>query len=83
MKRKIIGTIKYEVYIYRPKSARYGIKGTKNRFVYRQSGRIQGYNEDNKMVFNRPFINLGEMSSIINEHSKKIIVKDFKEQGRW
>ena len=82
--RKVIGTDKFIIYLYNGKNVRGKYLPHPKHFVFRQWGRIQKIDEDNKPIGESlPFVDYGEMISIINKIMRKKVQKVMKERRTW
>jgi hypothetical protein len=83
MPKKIEGTNKFVVYLYNGKMVRGGEAKPKH-FVYRQWGRVQKVDENNKPVGESiPFTDYGEMLTAINKVMRKSSMKNLKRHRTW
>lgn len=83
MARKVEGTEKFIIYLYNGKMVRGGSSIPKH-FVYRQWGRIQKVDKNNKPVGNSiPFTDYGEMLTAINRVMRKSVMKNLKGHRTW
>lgn len=84
MQRRIEGTVKFELYMFRAK----GIRGTTHskprHYAYYQWGRIWKLDENGRKIDpSKPFKNYGEMIDFINAIMRKAVMKDLKARGVW
>ena len=83
MVRQVLGTDKFIVYFYNGKAIRGGTSKPKH-FVYRQWGRVQKVNENNKPIGESiPFTDYGEMITAINKVMRKSAMKNLKVHRTW
>ena len=83
MTRQIEGTNKFILYLYNGKAVRGGTSKPKH-FVYRQWGRIQKVDKNNKPIGESiPFTDYGEMITAINKVMRKSAMKNLKEKRIW
>ena len=83
MARKVKGTEKFVVYLYNAKMVRGGSSKPKH-YVYRQWGRIQKVDENNKPVGNSvPFIDYGGMVTAMNRIMRKKVMENLKGHKTW
>jgi len=83
VKRKIEGTVKFEVYLYRAKAVRKKKILKPKDYVYKQGGIIVIRNESQDIIASKPFSNFGEMINIMNRFMRKTVMRDLKEKGTW
>ena len=83
VKRKIEGTVKFEVYLYRAKAVRKKKILEPKDYVYKQGGIIVIRNESQDIIASKPFSNFGEMINIMNRFMRKTVMGDLKEKGTW
>lgn len=82
-RRRIEGTVKFEVYFYRPKNVRKKYVSKPKHFVYRQWGTVTKRSEKGKPVWNKQFKSYGGLLLILNNEMRKIAMKDLREGGQW
>jgi hypothetical protein len=79
MKRKIIGTCKFVIYLYNGKDVRGRNPSKPEHFVYRQWGRIHLVDENgNQIGDSHPFTEYGDMITFINKIMSKKVRKNLR-----
>lgn len=81
--KKIKGTVKFEVYMRRGKSARKELTRSPEHFVYNQWGWINLRNEEGKTVGSEEFKDYGGLIKFINDNMRKTVMDDIKKGKKW
>jgi hypothetical protein len=81
VKRKIEGTVKFEIYLYRAKAVRKKKIREPKDFIYKQGGVIVIRSESQDVIASKMFSNFGGMINIMSKFMRKTVMNDLKEKN--